>query len=229
MYYVYRYVGQNGAVLYVGITNNMKKRVYQHTRDKLAEVSENARIEYFSVKYREDADLLETYLISYYKSGQHFNVSKTKKGDVSFLGDVEAFPWAEWKGEYNETSPFVNDIGKRKTKFVYNPVSDFASMNKATDAVYGQILYSREMIDSAINDEKKICDMLNELTGEEYKGLLKVSNEKLLAGIDLHKNRLYWLKELKRAYCKDFSNSSMFQTIANVLREVNVAIQALET
>lgn len=93
--YVYRYL-KKGTTIYVGITNNMRARVYQHTQDKLA--GQYDTIEYFPTKTRGDAEILEAYLINHFGTGKYFNVSKTKIGEVSFLGDITNLPWVKWDG-----------------------------------------------------------------------------------------------------------------------------------
>ena len=95
MHYVYRYI-RRGTTIYVGITNNMKRRAKQHEKDKWA--GKHDMIMYFAVETRADAELLETYLISYYKTEKYYNVSKTKIGEVSFLGDITNLPWVKWDG-----------------------------------------------------------------------------------------------------------------------------------
>ncbi len=95
MEYVYRYISVEGDVLYVGITNNMARRVAQHKRDKLAKLK-NASIQYFPVKYRADAELIESYLICK-QDDPKYNVSKTAKGSASFLDKI-TFPWIPYDG-----------------------------------------------------------------------------------------------------------------------------------
>lgn len=93
MQYVYRYLDGQRTV-YVGITNNMKRRFSQHKTDKLGNIHD-CKVEFFSVNNRADAELLETYLINKFKTGNFYNVAKANRGDVSFLDGVE-FPWTEY-------------------------------------------------------------------------------------------------------------------------------------
>lgn len=95
MEYVYRYVDCNGETVYVGITRNMQRRVRQHQTDKLKDI-ENPTIYCFPVKYRGDAEMLETYLINWYGTGKHYNVAKTQKGDFSFLDVCNDLPWRQY-------------------------------------------------------------------------------------------------------------------------------------
>lgn len=96
--FVYRYICK-GDVVYVGIANDLKRRIYEHKHDKL-QFLDNPVIEYFSVRERNDADILETYLINSYKTGRFFNVAKANRGDVSFLDNIK-FPWIR----YSESTP----------------------------------------------------------------------------------------------------------------------------
>ncbi len=104
--YVYKYIDQFGRVVYVGITNNIKKRVAEHKHDKLGELKKPT-VMYFSVKYRYDAEMLETYLINCYGTGKHFNVKKRDRGNVSFLGNPDALPWIAYDGKDKDIEPFV--------------------------------------------------------------------------------------------------------------------------
>lgn len=108
MQYVYKYV-LSGETLYVGITSNMERRVREHTYDKLADIAPKSTIFYFPVMTRGDAEILETYLISYYNTGKHFNEAKTSKGEHHFLGDLcENLPWMPYEGKTDlYASPYV--------------------------------------------------------------------------------------------------------------------------
>ena len=78
MEYVYKYENINNTVVYVGITNNLTRRIREHQEDKLGEIKKPT-IYYFPVKYRGDADMLETYLIDYYKTGKYYNEIEENK------------------------------------------------------------------------------------------------------------------------------------------------------
>lgn len=107
MQYVYKYLNNRGDVVYVGITNNMARRVKEHKSDKLADIK-NPMIYYFPVKHRGDAEMLETYLIGWYGTKKYYNTAKTRKGDFSFLDVVEDFPWQRYEEDGAiEKIPFV--------------------------------------------------------------------------------------------------------------------------
>lgn len=111
--YVYKYVDNCGDVAYVGITNNLSNRVKQHMHDKLQGIKDPT-IYYFPVRYRGDAEMLETYLIYHYRTGRRYNVSKTKKGNFSFLDICEELPWKRFTGTVDKhTTPFqVSQVKK---------------------------------------------------------------------------------------------------------------------
>ena len=191
MYYVYRYVGQNGTVLYVGITNNLKNRICQHQRDKLSEISKSAKIEYFPVKYQEDADLLETYLISHFKTGQYFNVSKTKKGNVSFLRNCEYLPWVVYDGcVEKKLKPFTLSVGSASVR------------KEERELLHRQNVYRRKFLrgllrslDREYKKEKRDFNHLNKLTGYSFKDDVSCTKEELMTGISLHGERCDLLGE----------------------------------
>lgn len=124
MEYVYKYENINNTVVYVGITNNLTRRIREHQEDKLGEIKKPT-IYYFPVKYRGDADMLETYLIDYYKTGKYYNVAKTKKGDFSFFDICNRLPWALYEGKVDKTiKPFVvtDIIGKTQIEKIKEPI-----------------------------------------------------------------------------------------------------------
>lgn len=190
MQYVYKYV-EKGTVKYIGITNNMSKRFYQHTKDKL-NTMDNPDVYYFPVKYRADAEMLETYLINYYGTGKFFNISKTCKGDVSFLDICDKLPWTIYLGNVDDKiKPFtVSDV----QEIVYEPTtvyidneSDNAKIQKIFDA-HCDLL---QKLDSAIKDETENVKYLKTLLSEyaEEKDITEWYSF-VERGLFLHKKRL---------------------------------------
>lgn len=136
MEYVYRYLNASGVTVYVGITNDMKRRVAQHKTDKLSNIR-NGKVEFFGVENRTDADLLETYLINHFKTGNYYNVSKANRGDVSFLDGVE-FPWTEYvDGAEPITFNVKSPVKVVEKKVVYRKQGD--SVTATIDAMQRQI------------------------------------------------------------------------------------------
>ena len=109
--YVYKCV-ESGITKYVGITEDLSKRLYQHSIDILNKMK-NPNVYYFPVKYRGDADVLETYLINYYNTDKYYNVAKTQNGIFSFLtGDVcDRLPWVLYNGNVDESLPLFSISG----------------------------------------------------------------------------------------------------------------------
>lgn len=222
MEYVYKYENNDSTVVYIGITNNLMRRIKEHKKDKLSEVK-NPVIYYFPVEHHGDADMLESYLIDYYKTKQYYNVSKTKKGDFSFLNICDRLPWVLYKGSIDKTiKPFVvtDVIGKPQ-------------IEKVKELVY--IGYENN-IDKAVREyfesnDKNITflslEMLNEVEFiKEIREMLKangqpylyngqwrkshVSNEFAERGLFLHIKRLrivcLLLNEFKKAWFHQNNN-----------------------
>lgn len=207
MYYVYRYI-RRGTTIYVGITNNMKRRVKQHEKDKWA--GKHDMIMYFAVETRADAELLETYLISYYKTEKYYNISKTKKGEVSFLGDLSKLPWVEFKGTNNKELPCftVKELfaeTETRTKyadsrfgFVELDISEIKKLSLSKQIEYFHAKY---------NEERKFMDneigwhsmYLSSLIGSRNRELT-ISKDCLEEEIRLIAEKLQLIKEYKSVY-----------------------------
>ena len=134
--YVYRYKAGN-EIVYVGIANNLKRRVDQHKRDKRDKLStlKEPVIEYFCVQSRTDAELLETYFINKYKTGRFFNIKKANRGDVHFLDGVE-IPWEHYSEDNIKNDNFIDVAPPKKVveveKIVYRKKQD------STDAIVAE-------------------------------------------------------------------------------------------
>ena len=201
MQYVYRYV-KNKKVMYVGITNNMQRRVRQHAQDKLSDLA-GATIQCFAVKTRADAELLETYLINHYGTGKYYNVSKTKKGEVSFLGDLSNLPWVEYNGKPNCKMPCftVGDLfPKNKTEvktIEMKVVPKGASYDQIIDDFYKQELELERWLDS---EEKRSTEIIQGITSVLYgkvEAIRKVSDECLYEALVVYTEYLGVIKEIR--------------------------------
>ena len=187
MQYVYRYLGKKNEVLYVGIMNNIGYRIKQHETDKLQEIKK-PKIEYFAVKYRCDADLLETYLISHFHP--KYNVAKTKKGNVSFLDGVE-FPWMTFKKGRKEKPPLFN-IGGKDLK------DDKEAEDTEEQAEY-QLRSSKRKFSTPPKTPGEYADMLQAsiILAYEYRDYAMLMAESLSE----HKHKNYvWLEKLLDLY-----------------------------
>lgn len=196
MQYVYKYVNDRSDVVYVGITNNMKNRIQQHKSDKLKNIK-NPVIYYFPVKYRADAEMLETYLINYYGTGRYYNVSKTKKGDVSFLDNIcDSLPWTRFinKAELN-LEPFVVSANFVKEKIIEKKVYvDFNSTESAIRKKDEDAKIINEKLNELIDFENEIINKLQEMIRDFN------SNDFIDKGLYLHKKRLLCARLMKKCF-----------------------------
>lgn len=70
MYYVYRFINKNGAIIYVGKTNDLDNRIYTHINDghlPLECYSQVYKIQYLIFKTKVDMDIAELYFINKFK------------------------------------------------------------------------------------------------------------------------------------------------------------------
>lgn len=179
MFYVYRYVNGHETV-YVGITNNMQRRVSQHKADKLAGLSE---IEFFAVQTRADAEILETYLINQYKPV--LNISKKEKGEVSFLADFQP-PWEKYCGKVSDTKPFFIN---QPVNVIYQTIVNKKVSGVTSDTLLNEI---KEYFEHEIDGETKVIDILTHMMFDEDPSRALndgVSKSDLSCGISLHNKR----------------------------------------
>ena len=202
MEYVYKYENDVGKVVYVGITNNMQRRISEHKNDKLEEI-EDPIIYYFPVSTRADAEMLETYLINHYKTGQYYNVSKTKKGIFTFLDVCDLLPWAKWNGECNaEEKPFVfssllskeniREVVVEKNVYVDTSRYSISNADKAVDS----IIQLQKRIKERTEYEESIIDEL------QKRKKMYPQDEIIATGLKLHlksrKALRIWMEFYKR-------------------------------
>ena len=105
MAFVYRYIDLEAQeVVYIGkvagekdvYIDPLKRRHEQHTREKwYQENSDNLVMQFIEVKSHADADILETWLISKYGTGQLLNKAKTGWGESAL--DLSPMLYGRWK------------------------------------------------------------------------------------------------------------------------------------
>lgn len=88
---VYRYVDLNGEIIYVGKTENLKKRFNQHKSEDM--YKECYKVEYIELENVADIEIYETYYINKYHP--KYNLSKVYDSKPSFF-----IPEQEWKVYY---------------------------------------------------------------------------------------------------------------------------------
>ena len=96
--FVYKFLNENGEVIYIGSTGDMTKRMYKHFHDKSngkmnkREYDSVKTVSFCKTKSRNDAYILEIVLIQKYKPS--CNTASVKDGEVSFSGiDESNFVW----------------------------------------------------------------------------------------------------------------------------------------
>lgn len=221
--YVYKYV-EKGVVKYVGITNNMQKRFYQHTKDKLS-MMHNPDVYYFPVKYRGDADMLETYLINYYNTKSYYNAVKTQKGDFSFFDVCDRLPWVLYEGHVNEgLEPFTvsSVIGKKYVE----PVEVVKLVDrKSIDGMLWEHRECEKIAEDLIEFERKIIPFLEQLLALKPDSADAISFIK--TGLELHQRRLNLAEEflgtLSLFGCFEHRNSdAILQDIMQVKVQIDL-------
>lgn len=78
-FYLYKYVSNNN-IIYIGQTNSLKRRVQQHTQDKLYNFK--GEIYYTNCGSKKELDLLEAILINKYKP--EFNIMHKNREDLNY-------------------------------------------------------------------------------------------------------------------------------------------------
>ena len=196
MQYVYRYIGSDGNVLYIGITSDMRRRVNQHKEDKLKNLQFSS-IQYFPVKSRTDAEIIETYLISTTKSCHDYNISKTAKEKGSFLNGVD-FPWESYTGRINkDASPFV--IPKTEKIYVKEKIYINAKDGKKlSDSQFYDMFQSRLIqLTDAITECSKDIEIECDITTDLCDGYIRTGKFHYLIGAYLHQK---WLDSTVKAW-----------------------------
>ena len=108
--FVYKFLNENGEVIYIGSTGDMTKRMYKHFHDKRngkmnkREYDSVKTVSFCKTKSRNDAYILETVLIQKYKP--MCNTASVKDGEISFSGiDENSFSWESKKPNEFGTAP----------------------------------------------------------------------------------------------------------------------------
>ena len=89
-YYIYKYV-INQVPKYIGKTTDLRRRINEHTKDKLANLSNNCDIYYFKCPNKTSMDSWEYFLINKYHP--EYNISLK---DKTVLLDVKEPEWIKY-------------------------------------------------------------------------------------------------------------------------------------
>ncbi len=187
--YVYKYES-NGIPVYIGITDNMKRRVSQHKNDKL-KVINNPKIQFIKVENRADAEAMETYLISKYDTGSYFNVSKTKKGKAAYFDSIfDNIPWSD----YNENTDEDIDIFRLDLAHTVQTVYRDRVIERQKGFSFDKQQQEKheciEYLEEEAREERKIIPMLEDLLLNPPSNKVVCPGHLLEKGICLHKKRL---------------------------------------
>lgn len=90
MFYVYRFINTNNEVIYVGKTNSIETRMYQHKTNKMPFWKEWQRIEYVEFENEKDQLLYEILMIN--KFNPKYN-TKDKFGASLDINDMHENDW----------------------------------------------------------------------------------------------------------------------------------------
>lgn len=116
-YYIYRYTSKkDNIVKYIGIANNVIRRIKEHAKSDFWTVNEEFKIEQFECDTRSEAEAWESHLISLYDTSKYYNTFKKDWGLISFLKDIEP-KWSvvEEKKDLRYLTKNLNIVGKEIT------------------------------------------------------------------------------------------------------------------
>ena len=223
---VYRYLDENGVVIYVGKAKNLKKRVSQYfqspeklTRKTAVMVSKIRDVEHTVVDTEEDALLLENNLIKEYQP--KYNI---------LLKDGKTYPWICVKKE-----PFPRVFLTRRFKkdgsLYFGPYSSVMHAHKLLDlinALYKLRTCNLQLTNQNIDSGKfKVClnyhikkclaPCVGYISGEGYK-------EQIDAIVEILKgNSSYLIREFERKM-KDAASKLEFE-LANEFKDKKILLE----
>lgn len=119
IYYVYRYLGKDNEVLYVGITEReLHFRIKQHESDKNGLPEAFKEIEFAVVNTYTDMIIYELYLINKYKP--KFNVSDKFVDNFSYdLPELKWKSYSEYKNKLAEQNKWNTNKRNKNEKYEY--------------------------------------------------------------------------------------------------------------
>jgi excinuclease UvrABC nuclease subunit len=121
MYYVYRFINENGAIIYVGKTSDIVKRINQHFSENghLPSVcySSVASVECIELKSKIDMDIRELYFINKWKP--MYNQKDKQKEDMNVILDESKDYWIPCKHKRQVSfSQYIPSSDVRRMSFI---------------------------------------------------------------------------------------------------------------
>ena len=120
--YVYRYIdNRDGIVKYIGVVcrntdDCLQKRIYEHSKNDLWCQGTSWKVQYITVKTKNDALALEGHFICLYGTDKWFNKSKTTLGLLSFYNETP-----NWVDACDSFSVCEKGISEHKKDFFIIP------------------------------------------------------------------------------------------------------------
>lgn len=109
--YVYRFLDENGTVIYVGRTKDLNHRLLNHKHLPVECYTSVKKIEYLSFLTENDARIAEISLINKYKP--IYNNEFKSGGNVSIPVDLSGYKWQEY-------NPVIYNFNNRKNDGLTN-------------------------------------------------------------------------------------------------------------
>lgn len=160
MYYVYLYMLGDQCV-YVGKSkNNLKERIWEHSRDSRFKPYNNSQILYCKCKSKSDMDITERVLIKIMHPV--VNIFDKTDGCIPFALDLSAVTWFDYKTKdcvnIEQSNPIKtnNTINKEKQFDDYDGIKYWRSTAKQYLELYErEVQISQKFFDAYIN----MCDL----------------------------------------------------------------------
>lgn len=144
MFYVYRFINKDNEIIYVGKTNCMESRMYQHRNNKMPFYKEYYKIEYITFEKENEQSFYEILMIN--KFNPKYNIKD--KYNTSFnIEDIKENDWKIYDEIKLYTDEEMSQIYNYYTKMTGRHQGHFKRMMKE------KIKYARDDIEKSIRSE----------------------------------------------------------------------------